>query len=96
MNPTRTARSSWTARTLVALVAVGSAVLAGCSDDDGDEPTDTTVQLANPASVFCVEQGGTLEIVTEGDGEVGYCTLPDGTRIEEWAYFQQMTGGTQP
>jgi hypothetical protein len=47
-------------------------------------------QIANPASVFCEEQGGTLEIVDEAGGQVGYCNLPDGTRVEEWAYYRSM------
>lgn len=54
-----------------------------------DSATTTSVaQIANPASVFCVEQGGTVEIVDEADGQVGYCNLPDGTRIEEWEYYR--------
>lgn len=46
--------------------------------------------MANPASTFCIDQGGTLEIVDEPDGQVGYCVLPDGTRVEEWAYYRSM------
>ncbi len=44
--------------------------------------------LANPASVYCLEQGGTLEIHATDEGEVGYCTLPDGTVCEEWAFYR--------
>ncbi len=83
-----------TRRTLAAgLVAI--TLLGGCGDDES-EPTDTDTGIANPASVFCEEQGGTVEIVDEADGQVGYCNLPDGTRIEEWEYFEQETGATQP
>ena len=46
------------------------------------------VGMANPASVFCESMGGTLSIVNETNGQVGYCTLPDGTKTEEWAYFR--------
>ncbi len=38
--------------------------------------------------MFCVEQGGTVEIVDEADGQVGYCNLPDGTRVEEFELFR--------
>jgi putative hemolysin len=54
-------------------------------------PTETespSAGLANPASVFCEEQGGQLEIRTEAGGEVGYCIFPDGSECEEWAYFR--------
>ena len=45
-------------------------------------------QIANPASVNCVEKGGKLSIVDKPDGQIGMCTLSDGTVCEEWAYFR--------
>ncbi|MEH6526600.1 MAG: DUF333 domain-containing protein [Sneathiella sp.] len=47
--------------------------------------------LANPASVHCAEKGGTVKIVSEAAGQVGYCHLPDGTVMEEWALFKRDT-----
>ena len=49
------------------------------------------VGLANPASVFCESMGGTLAIVDGADGQVGNCTLQDGTTVEEWAYFRSVS-----
>lgn len=83
-------------RAWMVVVALGGLGLLGCSDDLEPTPSDGTTGIANPASTFCVDQGGTVEIVTEAGGEVGYCNLPDGTRIEEWEFFRQMTGNTQP
>lgn len=80
----------------VALIVVGALVptLAACGDDE--EPTDTTpdttAQVANPASEYCVEQGGTVELVDEAGGQVGYCNLPDGRRIEEWEFYNAENG----
>ncbi len=78
---------------LVTVAITAGLLVAACGSDD--DPADTTTPssdtgsgIANPASEFCVEQGGTVEIVTETAGEVGYCNLPDGTRVEEWAYFR--------
>ena len=79
------------ARWIGSLVAVAAlAATGGCGSDDApDEPSDTTgVGLANPASEFCVEQGGEVEIVDGDDGEAGVCVLPDGTRVDEWEYFR--------
>lgn len=45
-------------------------------------------QIANPASVNCIEKGGKLSIVDKPEGQVGMCTLSDGTVCEEWAYFR--------
>ena len=44
--------------------------------------------IANPASVYCVQQGGKLEIVETKKGQIGICVLPNGRRIEEWKFFR--------
>ena len=78
---------------MLVFAALALAGVAGCGDDA--EPSNTTTAgLANPASEFCVAQGGEVEIVSEEGGEVGYCNLPDGTRVEEWEYFRSQTGST--
>jgi len=53
-------------------------------------PTGTpTAGLPNPASVYCQENGGMLEIRDDGSGgQVGYCLFADGSECEEWAYFR--------
>ena len=54
-------------------------------------PGNTTVpavDMANPASKHCVEQGGTLDIRDEAGGQVGYCVFADGSECEEWAFFR--------
>ena len=81
-------------RRLVLLVVVALAASAGCGDDDDQPSATTTAGLANPASEFCVAQGGELEIVSEAAGQVGYCNLPDGTRVEEWEYFRAQAPTT--
>jgi len=45
-------------------------------------------QLVNPASVFCIEQGGVLEINTDENGEYGMCKFADGTQCEEWKFYR--------
>ena len=47
----------------------------------------TGTGIANPASVYCVEQQGILDIIDTEAGQVGYCELPDGRICEEWALF---------
>jgi putative hemolysin len=45
--------------------------------------------IANPASVYCREHGGKLDIVTDADGnQKGFCTLPNSIKCEEWAYLR--------
>ena len=45
--------------------------------------------MANPASVYCEEQGNTLDIRTDSEGnQYGVCISPDEKECEEWAYYQ--------
>ncbi len=43
---------------------------------------------ANPASVYCVQQGGETEIRTGEKGQYGVCVFPDGKEVNEWAFFR--------
>ncbi|MDB5489624.1 MAG: hypothetical protein JWQ58_3339 [Reyranella sp.] len=46
-------------------------------------------QLANPASVNCTQQGGTLNIERRPDGgQFGVCVFTDNYQCEEWALFR--------
>ncbi len=47
------------------------------------------VEMANPASVYCEQNGGKLDIRTAVDGsQSGACMFPDGSECDEWAYFR--------
>ena len=51
--------------------------------------------LPNPASVFCEEQGFTLELRTDAAGnQSGICHFPDGTECDEWAFYRGECGPT--
>ena len=67
---------------------------ASTQPDGTAMPPESTTGIANPASVFCESSGGTIEIVDEAGGQVAYCNLPDGTRVEEWDYFNRMSSTT--
>ena len=63
---------------------------AGCTQPYATTPTTTTTPaqagLANPASVYCGQAGGNLEIKTDATGgQYGMCTFANGTTCEEWA-----------
>ena len=47
------------------------------------------VNIANPASVNCVNNGGKLKILENEKGQYGVCVLPDGKECEEWAYYRK-------
>lgn len=53
------------------------------------ESLNTQPEMANPASVFCEENGGTLEIRTdEAGGQLGFCLFEDDSECEEWAFYR--------
>lgn len=79
-------------KTLLAILLVAVAILSGAYWYIREEPGGDAVQkaqIANPASVNCVETlGGQLEIVDEAAGQAGYCHLPDGRVCGEWGLFR--------
>jgi len=53
------------------------------------EGNNQNVEIANPASVYCEQNGGKTEIVTAADGsQSGNCILADGTKCEEWTFMR--------
>ncbi len=45
--------------------------------------------IANPASEYCEELGGTVELITASDGgQSGQCRLPDGRVVDEWTLYR--------
>lgn len=55
---------------------------------DNTQEENNSVKIANPASVHCIEQGGSLELISNETGSYGMCTLLNGTVCEEWALFR--------
>jgi len=51
------------------------------------------VNMPNPASVYCEQNGNRLEIQTASDGsQNGVCVFPDGSTCDEWAYYRGECG----
>lgn len=74
---------------LVALLATGVLTLAGCGNNTPVENPEWNAELANPASVYCEENGGTLVL----EEWAWLCMFPDGSYCEEWSF---MNWGCQP
>lgn len=62
--------------------------LTACSAVKTADMNATKVGMVNPASQYCIDQGGKLEIRNETNGQVGYCHLPSGETVEEWVLFR--------
>ena len=68
------------------LLAAG--FLSACVETSPATPDAPMVGMANPASVYCGEQGGESVIRDTPEGQVGECHLPDGSVVDEWAYYR--------
>jgi putative hemolysin len=65
-------------------IVLSALVIGGCANGAAQPSTG----LANPASVYCEEQGYTLEMRADDNGTIGVCIFPDGSECEEWAFYR--------
>lgn len=71
------------------VIAASVLCLAALSACGSDSDSNLAPGLANPASVFCEEQGGSVEMETDDEGnQAGICVLADGSRVDEWEYYR--------
>ena len=62
-------------------------VTLNCAETEASKAS--AVGVANPASLNCAQQGGTLAIETRGDGgQYGVCYFGDNRQCEEWALMR--------
>lgn len=70
--------------------------LSGCAVKSNQNASSNTNRessasgIANPASTYCVSNGGQLKIVVANDGsESGLCIFNDGSSCDEWAFYRK-------
>ena len=71
---------------LVLIIGGGLIYYFGFSKKETSE--EQKQQLANPASVFCQENGGTSKIITFENGQDGLCTFDDNSICWEWDFYR--------
>ena len=53
-------------------------------------PEQKMIGMANPSSVYCVEQSGESITKQNKDGsEYGICKFKDGKEVDEWEFYRQ-------
>lgn len=75
-------------RALILCMALGSFTAGPAAAQSIPGSTPGAVGLPNPASSFCVQCGGTVVIDAAPQGQTGWCILPGGLMIEEWALWR--------
>lgn len=67
------------------LVILFLLILSACNSPISDTKND----IANPASVYCNEQGYKLDIRNNSDGsQYGVCVFNDTSECDEWKYYR--------
>jgi len=63
----------------------------GCGSSNTDAATQPdsaadkqNMQIANPASQNCLQEGGDLNMLDDDGGQIGVCVFDDDSRCEEW------------
>ena len=65
------------------MLALGLLLACGTAPTEAPQPN-----MPNPASVFCEDKGGTLDLRTDqAGGQYGVCVF-DGSECEEWAFYR--------
>ena len=90
---------------LVMIVVFGILLTTACGSEPTPAPTEalaataateesfeSPLDMPNPASKFCRDQGYQLEMRTDASGTTGYCVFPDGSECEEWAFYRGECG----
>ena len=78
------------------LVVLGTGIYFFSVSKNKPSNVENPPNMANPASVNCINKGGKLSIIDKPEGQVGMCTLSSGTVCEEWAYFRGECADSSP
>ena len=69
------------------LIIINILALSACAQQETQ--SQGGVGMANPASVYCEEQGGTVINKVRGElGEYGVCVFEDNMQCDEWAMYR--------
>lgn len=71
------------------LAVISALIFTGCTSTAAPVTAPGAAGMANPASVYCLQQGGTLHQVHYASGVSNNCHLPGGEVIDEWALFHR-------
>jgi putative hemolysin len=75
---------------ILTLIFIGAVMFTACEKAAENVPVNNSnnTQIANPASMFCIDNQGILKIRTAADGsQTGYCTIA-GKECEEWSLMR--------
>jgi len=80
-------KAFWIVPLVLVLITVVALVYSYYLRSNNEKNETQNVGLANPASVYCVNNNGTLEMREDEKGQYGVC-IKNGKECEEWAYYR--------
>ncbi|GEM75234.1 putative hemolysin [Vibrio sagamiensis] len=72
---------------MLMVFSVFTMMIMGCSLHEGVTHSNEYTSTANPAALYCIQQNGFLDTVTENASRTSYCILPDNDRVELWEHY---------
>ncbi len=72
----------------MASALLASVVLVGCSSEPDEYEVKEYDATTNPASLYCVQQGGELEMMSENNKRMTYCVTSEDEKVEQWEYYE--------
>jgi putative hemolysin len=64
--------------------------IVSCTTTEAETQAQPKIGMPNPASKYCVEQGGKSIIKKDEQGNsYGVCRLKNGNEVDEWKYFRE-------
>lgn len=73
---------------ILASALLASVVLVGCSSEPDEYEVKEYDATTNPASLYCVQQGGELEMMSENNKRMTYCVTSEDEKVEQWEYYE--------
>jgi hypothetical protein len=71
----------------ISLIVLGVLFTNGCVKQQNISNANNNSSIANPASVYCIKNNGTLEIRNNEAGQYGVC-IKNEKECEEWTYYR--------
>jgi len=73
-------------------IFVPAILMSGCQETPPCKKASEQMGIANPAAVYCKALGYDYEIIKTEKGEKGVCKFPDGSKCDEWDFFNGVCG----
>lgn len=64
-------------------------VMAGCASNGDRYYVANQPAVTEPATIYCVQEGGQLEFATEHGERLTFCKVGDNDRVEQWQYYNE-------